>query len=173
MTKMPALPIYEKKKEKQNKKKKTFKNLLWNQKANDLVTLYAALGTRVLPSMFKWYPWVDLDLKSDLVPYAFVWEKVETINFSGTIVVYDIKIGRWSQLNEYMNIYEYQRSWSFIDLGPSHSDSIFSNFFSSLTAMPTEAKLHMEPPWDGGTKVYSVGPGHLTKIGAMPYMVKT
>ena len=25
----------------------------------------------------------------------------------------------------------------------------------------------MEPPWDGGTKVYSNGPGHLTKMAAM------
>ena len=27
---------------------------------------------------------------------------------------------------------------------------------------------HMEPPWDGGTKVYSNGPGHMTKMAAMP-----
>ena len=33
-----------------------------------------------------------------------------------------------------MKLYEYQRSRSFIDLDPNHSDSIFVNFFSSLTA---------------------------------------
>ena len=33
-----------------------------------------------------------------------------------------------------MKLYEYQRSRSFIDLGPNHSDSIFLNFFSSITA---------------------------------------
>ena len=33
--------------------------------------------------------------------------------FSVTIVVYDIKVGRCSQLNEYMKLYEYQRSRSF------------------------------------------------------------
>ena len=49
-------------------------------------------------------------------PYAFVWEKGKTVFFSETIVVYDIKIGRFSQLNQYMNLYEYQRSRSFIDL---------------------------------------------------------
>ena len=27
--------------------------------------------------------------------------------------------------------------------------------------------FHVEPPWDGGTKVYSNGPGHMTKIAAM------
>ena len=55
---------------------KTLKNLLRNQKADDLETWYAASGARVLPSLFKWWPWVDLDLhftaRSNLVPYAFV-----------------------------------------------------------------------------------------------------
>ena len=40
------------------------------------------------------------------------------MDFSETFVVFDIKVGRFSQLNEYMNLYEYQRSWSFIDLCP-------------------------------------------------------
>ena len=31
-----------------------------------------------------------------------------------------------------------------------------------------EAKFHMEPPWEGGTKVCSNGPGHMTKMAAMP-----
>ena len=56
--------------------------------------------------------------RSNLVPYAFVWEKGKTMDFSETIIVYDIKVGRCSQLNEYMNLYEYQRSGTFIDLGP-------------------------------------------------------
>ena len=30
----------------------------------------------------------------------------------------------------------------------------------------------MESPWDGGTKVCSNGPGHMTKMGAMPIYVK-
>ena len=38
--------------------------------------------------------------RSNLVPYPFVWEKVKTIDFSETIVVYDIKVGTCSQLNE-------------------------------------------------------------------------
>ena len=36
--------------------------------------------------------------RSNLVPYAFVLEKVKTMDFAETIVVYDIKIGRCSQL---------------------------------------------------------------------------
>ena len=67
--------------------------------------------------------------RSNLVPYAFVWEKVKTMDFSEVIVVCDIKAGRCSQLNEYMMLYEYQRSRSFIDLGPNHSDSVFLIFF--------------------------------------------
>ena len=46
--------------------------------------------------------------------------------------------------------------------------STFSNSFSSETTKPIEAKFHMEPPWDGGTKVCSNGPGHMTKMAAMP-----
>ena len=58
--------------------------------------------------------------RSNLVFYALVWENVKTIDFSETVVVGDIKVGRCSQLNEYMKLYEYQRSGSFIDLGPNH-----------------------------------------------------
>ena len=42
------------------------------------------------------------------------------------------------------------------------------NIFSSETAWPIKAKLYVEPPWEGGTKVYINGPGHLTKMAAMP-----
>ena len=34
--------------------------------------------------------------RSNLVPYAFVWEKGNTMDFSETIVVDDIKVGRRS-----------------------------------------------------------------------------
>ena len=40
--------------------------------------------------------------RSNLSP-AFVWEKVKTMDFSETIVVYDV--GRCSQLNEYMKLW--------------------------------------------------------------------
>ena len=35
---------------------KTFKNLLQNQRANELVAWYVALGTRAHHSLFKWWP---------------------------------------------------------------------------------------------------------------------
>ena len=65
--------------------------------------------------------------RSILVPYTFIWEKGKTMDFSKTIVVYDVKIGRL--LNEYMHLYEYQRSRSFIDLGPR---SLRFNIFKFL-----------------------------------------
>ena len=55
--------------------------------------------------------------RSNLVPYVFVWEKGKPMDFSETVVVCDIKVGRCSKLNECMNLYEYQRSRSFSDLG--------------------------------------------------------
>ena len=59
---------------------------------------------------------------SNLVPYAFVWEKGKTMDFSETIVVFDYKVNICSQLNEYMKLYEYQRSRAFIVLGLSNSN---------------------------------------------------
>ena len=44
----------------------------------------------------------------------------------------------------------------------------FSNVFSSETAWPIKAKFYVEPPWEGGTKVYIIGPSHMTKMDAMP-----
>ena len=46
--------------------------------------------------------------------------------------------------------------------------STISNIFSSETARPIKAKFYVEPPWEGGTKVYINGPGHMTKMAAMP-----
>ena len=91
MTKMAAMPIYG----------KTFKQnlLFWNQKAVDLETWYASSSARVLPSLLKWRHWVDLDLfhgKDKFCPYAFVWEKGKTTDFSETIVVCDVKVDRCS-----------------------------------------------------------------------------
>ena len=44
----------------------------------------------------------------------------------------------------------------------------FSNIFSSETAWPIKVKFYVEPPWEGGTKVYINGPGHMTKMAATP-----
>ena len=90
MTKMAAMPIYG----------KNLKNLLlWNQKANDLGTWYAALVLEYYQVCSNDYPWLILTYfmaRSNLVPCAFVREKGKTMDFSETIVVYDVKVGRCS-----------------------------------------------------------------------------
>ena len=74
---------------------KTLKNLLlWNQK----VTLNLGMHHRVL----EYYQVCSSDdpgltltyftARSNLVPYAFVWEKGKTMDFSETIVFYDLKL---------------------------------------------------------------------------------
>ena len=60
-----------------------------------------------------------------------------------------------------------------LTLVQGHSDSTFSNFFSLETAGPIEDKFYVALPWDGRTKVYSNGLGHMTKIAAMPIYGKS
>ena len=67
-----------------------------------------------------------------------------------------------------MNLYEYQRSRSFNDLGPMSLRFTFSYFFSLETAWPIEATFHVKTPWDRGMKVCSNGLGHITNMNAMP-----
>ena len=44
----------------------------------------------------------------------------------------------------------------------------FLKIFSSETAWPIKAKFYVGLPWEGGTKVCINGPGHMTKMAAMP-----
>ena len=30
-----------------------------------------------------------------------------------------------------------------------------------------QSQIYVEPPWEGGTKIYINGPGHMTKMAAM------
>ena len=94
-----------------------------------------------------------------------------------TIEAY-IKVGRCSQLNKYMNLYDYQRStWTYMNikgqghlltLVQGHSNSTFSNFFFLETARTIEAKFYMEHPCYGRTKMCSNGPGYMINMAAMP-----
>lgn len=69
-------------------------------------------------------------VRSNLDPYSFELEKGKLVNFSEPIIVYDIKIGRCCQLNDHINVYEYQSQGHSLILVQDHSDSIFTNFFS-------------------------------------------
>ena len=73
---------------------KNLKNLLQNQKANGLETWYAASGAQILQVCSNDDPGLTLTYftaRSNLLPYAFVWEKGKTMDFSGTIVSCDLK----------------------------------------------------------------------------------
>ena len=113
------------------------------------------------------WPWPILR-QVQIGPFCFcMGKKVKRRIFSEIIVVYDIKLvdavnlilmSTWS----FKNIKGQDHSLTFIQ---GHSDSTFSNFFSLETPMPTEA--HMEPPWDGGMKVSTIGLCHMTKMATM------
>ena len=86
MTKMAAMPIY---------CKKFRTRLLQNQKADDFETWYASSGLeyyQVCPNDDPGLTLTYFTARSNLVPYAFVLEKGKTMDFSETIVVYDLKL---------------------------------------------------------------------------------
>ena len=43
-----------------------------------------------------------------------------------------------------------------------------SSLLNSETSWPVKFKFHMELHWEGETKIYINGPGHMTKMTAMP-----
>ena len=101
---------------------KTIKNLLlWNRWIDFNETWYVALGT-----LFPVIVYINHDLgltltyftaSSILVTQAFQWKKMKTLNFSGSLVACDLKVGRYRQHVELMKYCEYKRSRSFLDLG--------------------------------------------------------
>ena len=119
-TKMAAMPIYGKNLKKSSSSEPNGQ-WPWN-----LVCCMGCLSTT------KFVQLMTLDW-----PWLFYWsltllygKKVKKkMDFSETIVVYDVKVGRGSLLNDYMNLYEYQRSRSFIDLDPR---SLRFNIFKFL-----------------------------------------
>ena len=58
-----------------------------------------------------------------------------------------------------------------LTLVQDHSYSTFSNVFFFKTAMPIQAKFHVEPRWE--SKVCSNGLGHMINMATMPIYGKT
>ena len=90
MTNVAAMPIY-------GKNMNNSSSL--DHKADHLENWYAALGTWVLPSCSNDDSGLTLTYfmaRSNFVRYAFVWEEGKTMDFSETIVVCDVKVGRCS-----------------------------------------------------------------------------
>ena len=80
---------------------KVFKRLLWNLKADDFETWYAAWHTLVLPSLLKWYPRLDLDLfysKIRFGPVCFCIGKSYNNGFFRNCCSLWYKVDRCSQL---------------------------------------------------------------------------
>ena len=131
ITNMAAMPIYGKSRKKifsGTKRPMTLKRCM-----QDPVLEFYHVCSNNDPCLTLKY----LMARSSLVPCKFVLEKVKTIDFSETIVV---KVGIRSKLNKYVDLYEYQRSRSFIDLGPS---SLRFNIFKLISLETAGRHAHI------------------------------
>ena len=83
---------------------KTFKNLLLqNQKSYDFETWHVALGTQALQSLYKWWPWIDLDLfygKVKFGPLCFCMGKKLNGFFWNYCRLWFETINRWRKWQE-------------------------------------------------------------------------
>ena len=61
---------------------------------------------------------------------------MKTVDFSETIAASDLKVSRGSHQIEYMEVREYLRSRSFLDLGPRSCTYKNSNRIFSETTLP-------------------------------------
>ena len=89
MTNMAAMPIYG---EKPEKKIGTKRLMILKLGMQHRVLEYYQVYSNDDPGLTLTY----FSPRSNLVPYAFVWEKGKTMFFSETIVVYDVKVDRCS-----------------------------------------------------------------------------
>ena len=112
--------------------------------------------------------------KSNLVPYAFVWEKGKTMDFSETIVICDIKVVD-AELTKWVcePIWVSKVQGHSLTLVQGHSDATYSDFYFLETAWPIEAKFHVEPLWDERTNVCAMVQVTWSMWPQYPYMVKT
>ena len=90
MTKMDAMPIYGKKLKKIFSGTKRLMTLKLGTQHQ--VLKYYQISSNGDPGLTMTY----FMARSNLVPYAFIWEKVKTKDFSETIVIYDIRVGKCS-----------------------------------------------------------------------------
>ena len=123
---------------------------------------YVTFGRLVLQSLYKWWPWDDIDLFG---PLGFGMGKTGKVHLFGAVVLSDMKVQSDS------TPMEFKRWRSFCDPGQSslvRHMSTFSKDFSSKTSLI----FHMQPSGKGGKKVYIFGPIHVTKMATMPSMVK-
>ena len=130
-----------------------------------------ALGTPAHHSLYKWWPWIDLDLIYGKVKFGhidFSVGKSENCWFFKTFAACDL------ELTEKMNICEYWRSRSFLDLGPrSFTYKTFKTCFSHKPLGQSKpnfiCKLWGTRKWKFDDMMLVTWPRWLP----CPYMVKT
>ena len=86
------------------------------------------------------------------------------LDFQETIEACEVKVGTYSQTNEYMMFYDKPRSRSFIDTQIQQ----FQTSFPPKTLKPFETKFPVEPPWDVGMTICSNVQGLMTKMASRP-----
>ena len=89
------------------------------------------------------------------------------MDFSETIEACDLKIGRSRQLIDFMKVYEYWRSMSFLDLGPRSCTYKNSNLIFSETTVPFWTKFCMKAFRYKEMKTWWHDANHMTKMAAM------
>ena len=91
MTKMAAMPIYDK-----NLKESSFPEQKRSMTLKLGMPLWVLKHYQVCSNDDPGLTLTYFTARSYLVPYAFVWEKGKTMYCSESIVVYDVKVGRCS-----------------------------------------------------------------------------
>ena len=91
--------------------------------------------------------------RSNLLPYAFIWENPKTLDFLEIIELYQLKVATYCWLSKNFNKYEYQRSSSLIDLCPRSLRFILWNIFCSKASGPIEAKFQVKHLWVRETNI--------------------
>ena len=129
---------------------------LRNQNADDRGSWYAASGAQMISILFKWWPLVELGLVYGKVNFghAFIREKVKQWIYQKLLL---------SMISKLVDAV----------IWPKVTQSTFSNLVSLETAWQNEAKFHMEPPLDGGTKFIQTVQVTWPIWPPCPFMVKT
>ena len=100
----------------------------------------------------------------NLVTWAFLLEKMKTVDFSETIEACDLKVGRCRQIIEKS---WYGRSRSFLTLAPGHLHMKIETCFSCFTR-PFLTKFCMLAFRYNEMKINEHYAGHMTKMAANP-----
>ena len=102
-----------------------------------------------------WWSWAEKRCHSEISHTKTVWTEPgmvffakvtwDTLDFSETIVVYNITVDAVN-LNEYMKLYGFQMSRSFIDLGPNHDTCDQTQYRRDLPTLGFQVRVPPDRP---------------------------